>query len=64
MSQLHQMQITYVPVEDRLLYRVNTKHRQEFRFWMTRRYVKLLWKGLIDILKKREAPEEKAPERA
>ena len=62
MSQLHQMQITYVPVEDRLLFRVNTKHRQEFRFWMTRRYVKLTWNGLLDLLKKREAPKEKAPD--
>ncbi len=51
MSQLHQMQITYAPVEDRLLFRVNTKQRQEFRFWMTRRYVALLWKTILAHLR-------------
>ena len=51
MSQLHQMQITYAPVEDRLLFRVNTKQRQEFRFWMTRRYVALLWKTILGHLR-------------
>lgn len=51
MSQLHQMQVTYAPVEDRLLFRVNTKQRQEFRFWMTRRYVALLWKTILSHLR-------------
>ncbi|MCB1231260.1 MAG: hypothetical protein KDN19_13380 [Verrucomicrobiae bacterium] len=51
MSQLHQMQVTYAPVEDRLLFRVNTRQRQEFRFWMTRRYVALLWKTILDHLR-------------
>ncbi len=56
MSQLHQMQFTYVPVEDRILFRMNTKARQEFRFWMTRRYVKVLWNTIIKILKDRVSP--------
>ena len=54
MSQLHQMQVTFAPVEDRLLFRVNTKQRQEFRFWMTRRYVSLLWKTILDHLRKEQ----------
>ncbi|MBL9155052.1 MAG: hypothetical protein JNK37_21400 [Verrucomicrobiales bacterium] len=66
MSQLYQMQVTFAPVEDRLLFRVNTKERQEFRFWMTRRYVGLLWKTVLGYLRNRQAPENpvvaKAPE--
>lgn len=54
MNQIHQMQITFVPEEDRLLFRVNTVGRQraEFRFWFTRRYVRILWNGLLNMLKK------------
>lgn len=58
MSQLHQMQVTFAPVEDRLLFRVNTKQRQEFRFWMTRRYVSLLWKTILDHLRKEQDERE------
>ena len=54
MSQLHQMQLTFVPVEDRVLFRMNTKARQEFRFWMTRRYIKVLWNTIIKLLKERQ----------
>lgn len=61
MGQLKQMQIVFVPVEDRLMFRVNTSNRQEFRFWMTRRYVEILWKAIIDMLKKRQVAE-KPPE--
>jgi hypothetical protein len=57
MSQLYQMQVTYAPVEDRMLFRVNTKERQEFRFWMTRRYVALLWKTVLGYLRARPQPE-------
>lgn len=61
MGQLKQMQIVFVPVEDRLMFRVNTVNRQEFRFWMTRRYVNILWKAILDMLKKRQQAE-KPPE--
>ncbi|MEM9281641.1 MAG: hypothetical protein AAGA96_07445 [Verrucomicrobiota bacterium] len=50
MSQMHQMQVSYVSTEDRLLLRLNTKSRQEFRFWMTRRYAALLWNALIKVI--------------
>ncbi len=59
MSQLRQMQITFVPVQDRLLFRLNTQGRPsaEFRFWFTRRYVRLLWDSLIKMLKKMQPLE-------
>ncbi|MEM0969425.1 MAG: hypothetical protein AAF191_11350 [Verrucomicrobiota bacterium] len=64
MSQLHQMQLTFVPEEDRLLFRVNTSGRQraEFRFWMTRRYVTILWDALLNMLKNHKPGEEPEPE--
>ena len=42
MSGLDQIQVTYVPGEDRLLLRVSTSSNEEFRFWLTRRYVRLV----------------------
>jgi len=51
MSKLHQMQLTFVPAEDRMLFRVNTEGGHEFRFWMTRRYSGLLFKALADLLR-------------
>ncbi len=44
------MQVSYVPEEDRILFRINTSARQEFRFWMTRRYVAILWKSITDLI--------------
>ena len=58
------MQITFVPEEDRLLFRLNTSGRQsaEFRFWLTRRYVRILWTALINMLKDRQPKEVKKEE--
>lgn len=46
-GQLHQMNISYNPQEDRLLLRVSSKSGEEFRLWLTRRYTGML----INILK-------------
>ena len=51
MSQkIHQMQITFVPLQDRLMFRMNTTAQTEFTVWFTRRYVKLLWQTLQQML--------------
>jgi len=50
MQKIHQMQIRFVPAEDRLMLRVRTTDQREFSLWFTRRYVKLLWKGLQQVL--------------
>ena len=42
MSQIHQIQLRYEPLEDRALLRLSTAEREEFRFWVTRRYARLL----------------------
>lgn len=43
---ISQMQMLYNAEEDRILFRVNTTDRQQFRFWVTRRYAILLLKVL------------------
>ncbi len=57
MSQMHQMQFNYVPVEDRILFRINTTARQEFRFWMTRRYTAILWQAVTDYIRKQQGDD-------
>lgn len=37
--QVHQMSISYVPEQDRILVRVNTRQGQELQFWFTRRLI-------------------------
>ena len=41
-EQLHQMNITYHPGEDRLLLRISSRTGDEYRLWLTRRYTGLL----------------------
>lgn len=47
---IHQIQIKHDAVEDRLLLRVTTIEGEEFRFWLTRRYVERLWGLLTKML--------------
>lgn len=50
MGTLHQIQFQVVAVEDRLLMRVSTHDRNEFRLWVTRRFAKLLWPVLTRMV--------------
>jgi hypothetical protein len=49
MAQIAQIQINHLPVEDRMLLRMATSEGQEYRLWLTRRYVKLLGPILKEI---------------
>lgn len=49
---IHQIQMSYNAQEDRILLRVLSTQRAEFRFWMTRRYVKLLWTVIVKMLER------------
>lgn len=49
---IHQIQMAFDKLQDRILLRVSTSEHAEFRFWMTRRYVKLLWAMLIKMLER------------
>ncbi len=45
---IHQMQMRYSPEEDRILFRVNSTEKREYRLWITRRFSLLLIKTLRD----------------
>jgi len=52
-AQLHQINMEYQAAEDRLLLRVNTTNKQEFRLWLTRRFTGQFWEALIRILEQK-----------
>src|SRR5512134_1104060 len=47
---IHQIHIRHDETEDRLLLRLSTTDNHEFRFWLTRRFVKRLWAMLVQML--------------
>jgi len=44
---ISQMEMIYSAEEDRVLFRLNSTEAQEFRFWITQRYARLLHQVLI-----------------
>jgi len=48
---LHQINVNYQPVEDRLLLRIKTLKGNEFRLWLTRRFTGLLVELLGEQIK-------------
>lgn len=53
---LHQLRVQYVAEHDRLMLRIATVQRQEFRIWLTRRLVKRLWPHLVGALAQQIPP--------
>lgn len=47
---IHQLQVAFDAAEDRLLFRVSTTAGEEFRIFLTRRFVKGLWPLLIKTM--------------
>ncbi len=45
---IRQMQMLYDPEQDRILFRVNSTEKREYRLWITRRFTLLLIKTLRD----------------
>lgn len=50
MAKLHQIMVRFNPEQDRLLLCASTEDQQEWRLWLTRRLVKLLWPALLKAL--------------
>jgi hypothetical protein len=50
MGQLKQLNLKYQPGEDRACLRISTGEQAEYRFWLTRRFVRILWPVLIQLL--------------
>ena len=46
---LHQLTLTYSAEQDRLMLRISTKEHNEYQLWLTRRFVRAIWKGLVKI---------------
>jgi hypothetical protein len=47
---IHQIQVRYDEEHDRILLRLSTNDGCEYRFWLTRRFVKRLWPMLVEML--------------
>ncbi|MBF0095745.1 MAG: hypothetical protein HQM04_01585 [Magnetococcales bacterium] len=58
---IHQIQVLFSAEEDRLQLRINTHGRAEFRFWLTRRFIKRLWPGLRQAMESQVQTETTAP---
>jgi hypothetical protein len=52
---IHQIQMVYDQRQDRILLRLSTREHTEFRFWLTRRFVKRLWVLLLKMLEQDES---------
>jgi len=46
---LHQLKLDYDAGEDRLVLRISTHDQTEVRLWLTRRFTKALWQGLMRV---------------
>ncbi len=49
-SALHQITMSFSAEEDRMLLRVGTTDKAEYKLWMTRRFIRVLWSALIQVL--------------
>lgn len=49
---LHQIGVVYDAVQDRLVLRISSTDKTEWRLALTRRFVRLLWQTLVGILEK------------
>jgi len=48
--QLHQINVGYDSLQDPLLLRFSTNEQVEYRMWITRRMLKGLWPGLVQLM--------------
>lgn len=54
---LQQMNISYHPNEDRLLFKISTQDNNEFRVWLTRRFTALMLKVLSEAMEEHGGPQ-------
>lgn len=60
---LQQLNMIYVPEQDRLLFRISTTGDAEFRIWLTRRYSGLLLQAILDQIDRAGGYQELASRR-
>ena len=59
---IHQLQVAFDAVEDRLLFRLTTTAQEEFRIFLTRRFVRALWPMLVKAIESKIAVKAPAAE--
>ena len=57
---LQQINVGHVPEQDRLLVRISTTDKLEFRFWLTRHLLRGLWAGLLQRMQSTEPVRQQA----
>lgn len=62
--QIRQLQIANDHLQDRLILRVSSQANEEYRIWLTRRFLRELWPHLAGLLGQRPAPVPRAPAQA
>ncbi|OQX04576.1 MAG: hypothetical protein BWK80_53460 [Desulfobacteraceae bacterium IS3] len=58
---IYQFNLQFSPEEDRIVFKLNTFNKEEFRFYLTRRFVKVLWPVLQQLMSndlRRREPEK------
>lgn len=63
-SNLHQLELSFNPLEDRLVLKIYTTDLSEFRFWLTRRFTKMLWELLSKLLASEQSTQIEHKQRA
>lgn len=64
MSGLRQMNLSFDPVEDRILFRITAGDpgsMEEYRIWLTRRIVRIVWKLLDQAASSEETADPRIP---
>jgi hypothetical protein len=51
-SAVSQMTMTYSPEQDRMLLRIGTTEQSEYKLWLTRRFVRVLWGALMKTMER------------
>jgi hypothetical protein len=59
-SALQQVNMIYVPEQDRILLRISTTDEAEFRVWLTRRYCAMLMKVFVEQIEREGGYQELA----
>ena len=44
---LYQLTLTYSAKQDRVMLRISTKEHNEYQFWLTRRFIHVVWQSLV-----------------
>lgn len=54
--QIRQLQVACDQVQDRLVLRVSSQADEEYRIWLTRRFLRELWPHLVELIGKKATP--------